>query len=44
MNWVDDVNEHKEMAKAEEMIAKGQSPIFGMDVETFKEIMEDRDK
>jgi len=39
LNWIDDTNEYRHLISAEESIAKGESPIFGMDLETFEDIL-----
>ena len=41
LNWIDDQNELNAVFKADEAIANHESPIFGMDFETFKDIIDD---
>ena len=43
LNWVDDQNEQKQILAAEDAIAKGVSPIYGMDFETYKNIIDEQD-
>ena len=43
LNWIDDQNEHRALISADEYIGKKQSPIFGMDFETFKEVVDDQE-
>lgn len=43
LNWVDDQNEQKQIFAAEEAIAKGVSPIYGMDIDTYKNIIDEMD-
>ena len=39
LNWIDAQNEYKHLISAEEHIAKNESPIYGMDLETFVAII-----
>ena len=43
LNWIDDQNEWKQMLAAEEAIGKGESPIYGMDIHMFQDILNERD-
>ena len=43
LNWLDDQNEYRQIVSAEEHIAKGESPIFGMDLETFQAIINEQE-
>ena len=43
MKWFDDDMEWKNIIQADEALEKGISPIYGMDLETFKEILEDQE-
>ena len=43
LDWVDDQNEQKHILAAEDAIAKGKSPIYGMDFETYKNIIDEMD-
>ena len=43
LNWIDDQNEYRHLISAEESIAKGECPIYGMDLETFEDILREQD-
>ena len=43
LNWIDDQNEYNKILQAEEAIAKGECPIYGMDIETFQDILNEQD-
>ena len=43
LNWFDDQNEHRAIVNAESYLAKGESPIYGMDLATFEAILNEQE-
>ena len=43
LNWIDDQNEYRQILKAEEAFAKGECPIAGMDLQVFREILDEQE-
>lgn len=41
LNWLDDTNEYRAIVNAENYLAKGECPIYGMDKETFEAIIDE---